>query len=43
MSINRGYYIYCIEYRHYKTGKIMKVSDYGKKAWRFWVPAKKID
>ena len=28
------------EYRHYRTGKLMRVSDYGYKAWPF-APAKK--
>lgn len=41
MSISGGYYIYCTEYKHYRTGKIMKASDYGRTAWRFWVPGKK--
>lgn len=33
--------IFCTEYRHYKTGKIMKASDYGKSAWKFYVPCRK--
>jgi hypothetical protein len=26
---------YCTEYRHYKTGKLMRAKDYGYKAWPF--------
>ena len=26
---------YCTEYIHYKTGKLMKASDYGYKCWIF--------
>lgn len=41
MMTSEGYYVYCTEYRHYRTGKIMKASDYGRTAWRFWVHRKK--
>lgn len=42
MSNSSGYYVYCREYKHYRTGKIMKASDYGRTAWKFWVPGKRI-
>lgn len=32
-----GYYIFVRSYRHAKTGKIIKASDYGKKAFRIWI------
>ncbi len=41
MNENDGHYIYCTEYKHYRTGKIMKASEYGRTAWRFWVSRKK--
>ena len=30
-------YIYCTSYRN-RWGQLMVASDYGYKAWRFWVP-----
>lgn len=27
--------IYCTEYRHHWTGRIMRASDYGYKCWHF--------
>ena len=33
-----GYqWIFCTEYRHAKSGKIVKASEYGRKAWCFLV------
>ncbi len=29
--------VYCTEYKHAKTGKIMVPAEYGLKAWRFLV------
>lgn len=26
---------FCTSYRHYRTGKVMKASEYGYKAWHF--------
>ena len=26
---------FCTSYRHYRTGKVMKASEYGHKAWHF--------
>lgn len=37
---NNGY-IFCTEYRHYRTGKIMRASDYGYKYWRFPIRKRK--
>jgi hypothetical protein len=31
----RGRKGFCTEYRHYRTGKLMKASDYGYLAWPF--------
>lgn len=33
--------VFCTEYRHWRTGKVMKASEYGYKAWPFkvWQPA----
>ncbi len=33
--------IFCKEYKHYRTGKIMRASDYGLQAWKFYVPDKR--
>lgn len=32
--------VFCTVYRHWRTGKLMRASDYGYKAWPFkvWVP-----
>lgn len=40
MTLNKGCYVYCTEYRHYKTGMIIKAPDYGRTAWKFWVTQK---
>lgn len=29
--------VFCTSYKHWRTGKIMRASDYGYKAWPFWV------
>lgn len=31
----RGRKGFCTQYRHYWTGKLMRASDYGYKAWPF--------
>ncbi len=33
--------VFCTEYTHYRTHKLMRAKDYGYKAWPFlvWVPA----
>lgn len=38
--LGRWKLIFCTEYRHWRTGKLMRASDYGYKAWPFkvWVP-----
>lgn len=41
MQRELGYYIFRKSYRHPKTGKIMIASDYGKKAWKIWIPYNK--
>lgn len=29
--------VFCTEYRHKWTGKLMRAADYGYKAWPLWV------
>lgn len=29
--------VFCTVYRHWRTGKLMRASDYGYKAWPFKV------
>lgn len=29
--------VFCTAYRHWRTGKLMRASDYGYKAWPFKV------
>lgn len=33
--------VFCTVYRHYRTGKLMRASDYGYVAWPFRVPRRK--
>ncbi len=33
-------YIYVTEYKHYRTGKIMRAKDYGYDAWKFYIKNK---
>ena len=33
--------VICTEYRHSKTGKLMRAVDYGYKCWRFLVKGQK--
>lgn len=32
--------IFCTEYVHYRTKKLMRASDYGHKAWYFLIKKK---
>lgn len=42
MSEENGYYIFRKSFRHPKTGKLMLASNYGRKAWKIWIPIKSI-
>lgn len=33
-------WIFCREYRHWRSGKIMRAADYGYEAWYFLVRCK---
>ena len=34
-------YVFCTEYKHYRTGKIMRAKDYGYAFWKFPVRKRK--
>jgi hypothetical protein len=37
----RGYrWVFCAAYKHAKSGKIMRATDYGRTCWAFLVRAK---
>lgn len=33
-------WVFCSEFKHWRSGKILKASDYGRKAWCFLVRCK---